>query len=75
MMDYFKVCLSEVLSIEKCVLSGTALACPPTRRSKCLHDRWAMLQSLEVSKLEAYYTTGKILSKDLHGSQPFSKGK
>lgn len=74
-MDYFKVCLSEVLSIEKCVLSGTALACPPTRRSKCLHDRWAMLQSLEVSKLEAYYTTGKILSKDLHGSQPFSKGK
>lgn len=42
MMDSFNVCLSEPLSIEKCFVSGIALACPPTRWSKCLHDRWAL---------------------------------
>ena len=48
-MVSFSALLSEPFSIEKYSVAGTALTCPPTWWSKCLHARWATLQSPKVS--------------------------
>lgn len=46
--------------------------CSPTQWSKCLHERWARLQLLKVSKLKAYYPKWKTKCRSLHGKHPFS---